>query len=106
MKRAFDVRQLIGGFVEEIAEDAAHDGLMADDEDVFLPVQLHDDGLQPRDQVLIRFAPRIPIVILILISLGEILRKLLLNLLVGHLVTDASVDFVEGFPRFLRCVNV
>lgn len=40
--------------VQEVGQEAAHDGLVADDQDVLLPLQLHDDWLQPLHQVFIR----------------------------------------------------
>lgn len=33
--------------VQEISQQAAHDGLMTDDQDVSLPLQLHDDWFKP-----------------------------------------------------------
>lgn len=42
------------GFVQEVGEQAAHHSLVADDQHVFLPLQLHDHWLQTMDQVLIR----------------------------------------------------
>lgn len=40
--------------IQEVGQEAAHDSLVGDDEDVALTLQLHDDGLQPLHQVLIR----------------------------------------------------
>lgn len=40
-------------FVEEVGQQAAHHGLMADDQNIFLPLQLHDNWLQTMDKVLI-----------------------------------------------------
>lgn len=45
---------LTGALVQEVGQQTPHDGLMADDEDVLLPLQLHDDRLQTVDQVLVR----------------------------------------------------
>lgn len=39
--------------VQEIGEQAAHDGLMTDDQHVALSLQLHDNRLQPLNQVLV-----------------------------------------------------
>lgn len=39
--------------VQEIGEQAAHDGLMTDDQHVALSLQLHDNWLQPLNQVLV-----------------------------------------------------
>lgn len=40
--------------IQEVGQEAAHDSLVGDDEDVALTLQLHDDGLQPLHQVLVR----------------------------------------------------
>lgn len=39
--------------VQEIGEQAAHDSLMTDDQHVSLSLQLHDNWLQPLNQVLV-----------------------------------------------------
>lgn len=44
---------LTGALVQEVGQQTPHDGLMTDDEDVLLPLQLHDDRLQTVDQVLV-----------------------------------------------------
>ena len=46
--------KLTCALVEEVGEQAAHDGLMAHHQHVLLPLQLHDHRLQPLHQVLIR----------------------------------------------------
>lgn len=56
--RGEDLAPLGGGvptctFIQEVSEQAAHDGLVADHQHVLLPLQLHDDGLHPLHQVLI-----------------------------------------------------
>lgn len=45
---------LTGALVQEVGQQTSHDGLMTDDEDILLPLQLHDDRLQTVDQVLVR----------------------------------------------------
>lgn len=40
--------------VQEVGQQAAHDSLVADNQHVFLPFQLHDHRLQTMDEVLIR----------------------------------------------------
>lgn len=40
--------------VQEVGQEAAHDSLVGDDEDIALTLQLHDDRLQPLHQVLVR----------------------------------------------------
>ncbi len=39
--------------IQEVGQQAAHDSLVADNQDVLLPLQLHDDWLHPLDQVLV-----------------------------------------------------
>lgn len=105
-------------FVQEISQQAAHDGLVADDQHVLLPLQLHDDGFQPLHQVLVglgrgtsggRGGPQysacpffvsglgvgaylafgVTITVFILVAEGEFFGVALLDLLVGHLLADA-----------------
>jgi hypothetical protein len=105
----------------EVGVDAAQDGLVRDDEDVFAAFQLHDYGLEPDYDVAvagwglvsennggrggrwgngkdIRFSTPIPIIVFILISGLEILGIQLLDLGIGHVVADAGVQLVKGFP--------
>lgn len=44
--------------VQEVSQQAAHHRLVADDQHVALPLQLHDDRLQPLDQVLVGLRER------------------------------------------------
>jgi hypothetical protein len=46
----------------------------------------------------VRFSSSIPIIVFILISGFEIFGVQLFDLGVGHVVADAGVKFVEGFP--------
>lgn len=39
--------------IQEVGQEAAHDSLVGDNEDIALPLQLHDDRLQPLHQVLV-----------------------------------------------------
>ena len=94
VQRAFDVWKFGRVLIEKISEETSHDRLMADDQDVLLPLQLHDDGFETSDDVLIRFSPGIPIMVLVLVSLRKVLGKFLLHLLVSHLVADSRVDLV------------
>lgn len=45
---------LTSTLVQEVGQQTPHDGLMTDDQDILLPLQLHDDWLQAVDQVLVR----------------------------------------------------
>lgn len=40
-------------FIQEVGQEAAHDSLVGDDEDVALTLQLHDDRLESLHQVLV-----------------------------------------------------
>lgn len=46
-------RELTCTLVQEVCQETAHDSLVADDKDVLLPLQLHDDWLQALHQVLV-----------------------------------------------------
>lgn len=47
---------LTGTLVQEVGEQTSHDSLVTDDQHVLLPLQLHDDGLQTLDEVLVRLS--------------------------------------------------
>lgn len=47
------VHSLTCTLVQEIGKQAAHDGLMTDDQHVALSLQLHDNWLQPLNQILV-----------------------------------------------------
>ena len=44
---------LTSTLVKEVRQQAAHDGLMTDHQNVLLPLQLHDDWLQALHQVFV-----------------------------------------------------
>ena len=104
-------------FVQEVRKQAAHDGLVADNQDVLL--QLHDDRLHALHQVLIGLqsgnrstlhqrrvrpslelcpggllvcvylAGRVAVVVFVFISQSKLLWELLLHLVISHLFTHA-----------------
>lgn len=45
-------------FVQKVGQQAAHDSLVTDHQHVLLPLQLHDDRLQPLHQVLVGLTTR------------------------------------------------
>ena len=52
---------------------AAQDGLVADNEDVLLPLELHDDGLEPDDNVAVRLAATVAVVELVLVAIRKVI---------------------------------
>lgn len=46
----------------------------------------------------LRFAAAIAVVVFILVAGGEIFGEILFDLRIGHAVTDARIEFIEGFP--------
>jgi hypothetical protein len=46
----------------------------------------------------VRFAAAIAVVVFILVAGGEIFGEILFDLRIGHAVTDARIEFIEGFP--------
>lgn len=50
---------LTSALIQEVGQQTPHDGLVADDQNVLLPLELHDDRLQTLDQVLIRLRGRV-----------------------------------------------
>ena len=90
--------------VHEISVDAAENGLVSDNQDVFAPFQLHNDGLKSNDNIPVRFASKIPVVVLIFITLAEILWVLFFNLAISESVAHSRVQFIQSFPlQLLEC---
>ena len=46
--------------VEEVRKDTSEDGLVAHHEHILLPLELHDDALQPEHHVLVALPSRVP----------------------------------------------
>ena len=67
---------------------------MRDDQDILSTFQLHDDWLQPNDNVTIGFAAEVAIVVLVFISGAEVLGVTFFDFGVGEAVTDAAVELV------------
>ncbi len=49
-----NVFSLTSTLVQEVGQQTSHDGLVTDDQDVLLPLQLHDDRLQTLHEVFVR----------------------------------------------------
>jgi hypothetical protein len=80
MKRDCQIGQLFMALVLKVCQDGSQYCLMPDDEDVFLSFQLHDDGLEAKDQVSIRFTIRIAVMKLVLVSGCKVVRIALLKI--------------------------
>ena len=52
---------------------APQNRLVTDNQDVILSLEFHDDGLKPDDDITIRLAAAIPVVKLVLVSVGEVI---------------------------------
>jgi hypothetical protein len=81
---------------------AAQDRLVADDQDVLLALELHDDGLEADDDVAVGLAAAVAVVVLVLVAVRKVVRVRGLDLLVRHAVAHARVELVERLPRQLR----
>ena len=74
---------------------ASYNSLMSNDQNVLVPFKLHDDRFKPDDDISVRFASTIPVIELILITIGEVLRVLLGDFLVCHTIAYTCIEFVE-----------
>jgi hypothetical protein len=81
-------------YVHEVGVDAAQDGLVGDDQDVFAALKFHDDGFQADDDVAIRLAAEVAVVVLVFITGLEVGWVLLCNILVSETVADSRVELV------------
>lgn len=71
---------------------------MRDDQDILRALQLHDDGLEADDDVAVRLASAVAVVVFVFIARGEVFGVLLLDVGVREAVADAGVELVECFP--------
>jgi hypothetical protein len=53
--------------------------LVADDENVLLPLELHDHGLEPHDDVPVRLAAAVAVVVLVVVPVRKVFRVRLLR---------------------------
>lgn len=91
--------------LHEVCVDAAQDGLVGDDEDVLATLELHDDGLETDDDVAVRFAAAVSVVVLVIVAGGEVLGEAVLDLLVCQAIADAGIELVQGLPLQLIVVR-
>lgn len=98
VKRDFHPRTPLLAGIQEVRIYASQDGLMRDDDDVLTALEFHDDRLKADDNVAVRLATAITIVVLVFVARLEILGVALRNVLVGETVAHAAVKLVKRFP--------
>lgn len=60
------------GQLHEVGQDAAHDGLVGDDDDVLAALEFHDDGLEAEDDVAVGLAAAVAVVVLVVVAGFEV----------------------------------
>lgn len=75
---------------------------MRHDKYVIAPLQLHDDRLQADNDIAVRFATPVAVVVLVFVAGGEIFRVGFGDFRVCEAIAGARVEFVQGFPFELR----
>lgn len=84
-------RALFLGLLHEVGVDAADNGLMRDDEDIFAALEFHDDGLEANDNIAVALTASISVVVFIFVARLKVLRILVCNLLVCQAVANTSI---------------
>lgn len=84
--------------LHEVCVDAAQNGLMGDDEDILTALELHDDWLEADNDIAIRLAAAVSIVVLVFVAGSKILGIAVFDLLVRQTITDAGIKLVKGLP--------
>jgi len=84
--------------VLEVGVDAAEDGLVGHDEDVFAALEFHDDGFETDHNIAVRLPAQVTVVVLVIVAGLEVVGIPLFDLGVGEAVANAAVEFVESFP--------
>lgn len=77
--------------LHEVCVDASQHGLVCNDENILASFQLHDDGLKSNNNVTVRLAASITVVILVLVAGGEIFGIPILDFLVCQAVANSRV---------------
>lgn len=90
--------------LHEVSVDAAQNGLVSDDENVFTSLQFHNNRLKADDDVAIRLSATVAVVVLVFITSSKVLGISVLDLLVSQTVTHARVKLVKGLPLELVVV--
>lgn len=98
MQRNLHPRRFLLRHVHVIRIDASQHRLVSHDDDIFAPLQLHDDGFKAYDNVSVAFATAIPVVVFVVIPGLEVFGIPLLDLGVGKTITNARVDLIQSLP--------
>ena len=98
VQRHLHPRALLLRDVHVVGVDAAEDGLVRDDDDVLAALELHDDGLEPDDDVAVGFPAPVAVVVLVVVPRFEVLRVPVRDVLVREAVADPRVQFVQRLP--------
>lgn len=98
MQGNFHPWALLLGRVQEIGVDAAENRLVGDNDHIFAALQLHDNRFQSDDNVAVRLAAPVAIVVLVLVARGKILGVFLRDILIGEPVADTRVELVKSLP--------
>ena len=72
--------------------------LVGNQDNGILPLQLHDNRLEPRHQILVGFPPRVSVGVLVLVTLEEFLVELVADVGVCHSIAGTCVYFVQCLP--------
>jgi hypothetical protein len=98
MQRDLHPWALFLGHIHEVCVDTPKDGLVCNNEDIFAALKLHNDGLEADNDVAIRFAAQVTVVVFVFITLRKVLGILLFYLCVGQTIANSRVEFVQSFP--------
>lgn len=84
--------------LHEVGVDASQDGLMSYNENVFASFQLHNYGLEANNHIAVRFTSSVAVIVFVFVTCSKVVRKSILDFLIGQSVADARVKFVQSFP--------
>lgn len=84
-----DVRDFLGGRLEEVPQDAAQHGLVGDGEDVGFALELREDRNEAIHDVYVRFALGVAVLELLTVTQGKFAGVSLLEFLIGKALAFA-----------------
>lgn len=98
MQRHLHPRTLLLRHIHIIRIDTPQHSLMCHNDDVLAALQLHDDRLEPDDDVAVGFAAAVAVIVFVVVASAEVFWVAICDFLVGEAVADARVELVEGLP--------
>jgi len=98
MEGDFEVGESLEGVIHKVGVEASEDGLVSNDQDIFLSFQIHEHRFQTLNNIPIGLAILVSVVVLVVVALGKVVGELFLDLFVRQCISLAGLEFVQCLP--------